>query len=565
MASRHDNPTNTLVEAWSVISRYRWRFIIPAFLATSLVLGMGLVMPRRYEASAIFERRTDMVLNEIVQRGAAQSFESSSPSVIEEITGQPAIDELIEDLAESPLASLIRDSSRSDLQDLRNEIGRKVNVKYDITTKNLDRVRVSYIHENPLLARFVANELVQNYIDRTRKQIDSRLEKAASFFRHEVDRSRGLIEELENRKLTFEIEHAELLPNSPGSLQEVLTNAQLQLLTLQQQCEAGKMKVESLTALVEQTPRTVPKVSRAPNPLRLRIEAQLRELHGQVAEFEGDLMMTGKHPDLISAKEQIAALEKELKETAMEVVVGTQMDSNRKRESLELQLTDAALELKAYQRQRSAMESQITLLNTRSANLFPIRSNYQKLTRSIDGAQRQLTFWEDNLRRVQMALTAESDNRGVSMEFIKPSETVSRPTSPDLAQILVVSVALGLATGAICAFLAYRTDESFVDSDQLAETLELPLFGSVGEIFSQQQKRARRLRALVLYPVNMAAMAAVLILMVTLLYLSLEEPELLNDFRQSPGAFVRDRLADQGREVVDVEMETSDVRATLQF
>ena len=540
--NRQMNETKTLLDIGSVLLKYRWRFVIPTFAVLTGVLLVSLLLPRKYVAEAIFERRTDMVLSEIMQRGAAQTFHSPQRTLVEELAGQPAIDSLIEHLRYTDAAHLVRGKDQADLYSLQNELKHKTNVTFDISSKELDRVRVSFINRDPALARTVVNTLVETYIDRTRALIDDRLTQTATFFDSEVARNRQLIEDLENKKLSFEIENAHLLPDSPGSIQTLLTDAQMQMIMLQQEYDASAMRVQSLTRLIETTSPTVPRITTAPNPKLTAINAKLEELREKLNLFAGQYQMTDKHPDLIALRTQIADLERQAASTATEVITQRHVETNRKRDQLDVQLSQAQIEMMATDKQLHSIKEQINKLNIQTANLFPIRSDYQKLNRQIEQAQRQLAFWEDNLRRVQIALTAESGDRGISMEFIKPAEAATKPTSPNLAQVLASAIVLGLAAGAISVFLAYRTDETFSDGEELAETFNLPLVGSVSEVITAHQNRLRWIKNRVVYPLNIAGMTAVVAFLAALLYLDLEKPLVFEQLKEQPSQFVRQKL-----------------------
>jgi hypothetical protein len=159
-----------------------------------------------------------------------------------------------------------------------------------------------------------------------------------------------------------------------------------------------------------------------------------------------------------------------------------------------------------------------------------------KLDREIAQLQRQLGFWEDNLRRLDMIRAAESGDRGIRLAFIQPCGPLTHPVSPQWMQVLMAAVGLGLVAGAAAVLLAHRTDVTFHRGNELASALDLPLLGSVSEILSVRQQRARRVQRLVIYPLNLTAMAAVLVFMAGMLYLNLERPELFN--RLTSGMFV---------------------------
>ncbi len=545
--NRNTDQTKTLLEAWDALRRYRWRFILATFgVMTGVVVG-SFLLPRKYKAEAIFERRTDMVLTEIVNHGASNSFlDSQRVSLVQEIAGQMAIEQMVESLKTSEkYASLIRSKDPFELQNLRAELAKRVTVHFDIGTKEFDRIRVGFIHDDRQLANAVVNTLVENYIQRTRRLIDGRLQQTARFFQSEVDQDRRLIENLENDKLTFEIEHAELLPEFPGSVQLRLTEAQQELAHLNKQRTAAASSVDALRKMIESTPAMVPQVITSRNPQLEQLEKQRHQLKTQFEEYTDVYRMTQRHPDMIALKEQIASIEQEIDMTAEEIVTQKRLAANRKRDDLEVQLSHAVTAMETAENQAESVKELIARLSLHSTQLFPIRSDYRKISRRIEQAQRQQTFWEENLRRVRMALTAETGNRGVTLDFVKPCTTLDKPVSPDLVQVLMAAVVLGLATGCINVLLAYRTDDSFRNGEHLAEAFNVPMIGAVSEIISRRTRIERRVRNLVLYPLNASAMAAALTIVVGLLYINLEKPHLYEQLKNNPASVIRQSIGSQ--------------------
>lgn len=525
--------TKTLIDAWHVLARYRWRFTLATFgVVTGLLVG-SFLLPRKYKAEAIFERRTDMVLTEIINHGASKSFwDSQRSSLAAEITGQLAVERMIESLKSSDnYAHLLHGKNAFELNDFRIEVARRASVRFDIGTKEFDRIRVEFLHSDAELATAVVNTLVRNYIDQTRRLIDGRLEKTAEFFQSEVDRNRQLSESYENQKLSFELDHAELLPEFPGSIQLRLTDTQQELATTQQDREAIVMRVAALREMIESTPAIVPQVITTRNPELTDLETQLRTLKKQQEHVLNVLKMKPKHPDVIALKEQIATITTQITNTAEEVVTQKHLGTNRQRQDLEVELTNALTSLQATDRRSESLKEQLAQLSLHSTQLFPVRSDYRKLGRKIEKAQRQQAFWENNLRRVQMALTAEAGQRGINLEFVKPSSINDKPVSPNLMQVLMAAMVMGIAAGSINVFIAFRSDGSFCNGQELMDSCQLPLIGAVSEIISNKQRKERRFKKLVIYPLNASAMAAVLIIIISLLYVNLEKPLLYDRLR----------------------------------
>jgi len=540
--SRHENQAKALLDAWEVVMRFRWQFVVPAFLVCAGVLAASLLLPRKYKAEAIFERRTDMVMEEIASRGGANNYEAPRVSLVHEIAGEPAIDDLFKREIKQIQAAAERSGRRFDATTLRRDLSTKLLVFQDIGTRSLDRVRLSYTGEDPEIAREAVNGLVRNYIDRTRIEMESRLRQSEAFFKAEVDRSRADIERLENMRLDFEIKHVDLLPDNPNNIQSVLAETQEQFAELVENRDAARMKATALTKALEGTPDTTPSYVTRRNPDLDRREKDLNDLETRLKTYTTVMKMTERHPDLVDLRRQIVELNAVIAQTPREVVSEKRFDRNVKHQELELLVTQANAQADALNNHVSQMEAKIRDLSNGSVKLFPVRAEYSKMQREIDQSLRQLAFWEGNLNRVKMSLTAEDGNRGVQLNFIKPCPEIGRPVSPDLAHVILAATAMGLLAGAVSVLFAHRTNESFISGEELSRTVGVPLMGAVSEIISKQQRRMKRIRHYLIYPLNLAGMALVLLMMTGLLYVNLNKPEKLGQMARHPGQFISDHL-----------------------
>ncbi len=419
----------------------------------------------------------------------------------------------------------------------RAALTRKVNLGYEIATNELDQVNVTFTDENPAFARWAINSLVNNYINRTRQQIDQRLRQSAVFFENEVDASRARIEELENQKLVFEIEKADLLPDNPNSLQNALAAAKARLAELTRDRSATLVRIRGLEEAIEDTPALSPKTITQRNPELARLETEHRQTEEQLSLFLNTYRMTERHPDVTTLRTKLVEIQQRIDQTDQEVVAQRETSSNPKREELELQLTRAQGELDALTAHQAALNDHIAGLEKQTDQMYGVRSAYLKIDREIAQVRRQLGFWEDNLRRLDMVRAAESGDRGIRLSFLKPCPPLIHPISPQWMQVVMAAIGLGLVAGAVSVLFAHRTDATFHRGTELAASLDLPLLGSVSEIISAQQRRTRQIRRMVLYPLNFAAMAAVLIFMASLLYLNLQRPELFS--RLTSGVLVK--------------------------
>ncbi|MAE61163.1 MAG: hypothetical protein CMJ49_07385 [Planctomycetaceae bacterium] len=538
IAKKHHS--ETLRDLKRVISRYRWRFIMPCFGVMLLTLLAGLLLPRKYEASAIFERRNDLVMSEIAGRGAPESFAMLKRSLVEELSGTPAVDQVIGDLQLVSDGRLhhederIRRTAEMQRQDLLYRIHRNTRVHYDMSTPQVDRIRVVFTDTDANRARVVANQLVASYIDRARRQVDQMLGEAADFFDSQVEDYRDRIDVLENQKLEFEIEHAGMLPEDPSDMQVRLTEAESHLHQLQQRHQTVKKQIERLTGQIGQPDGDgATTIVKGKNPDLVRLEQQLRRYLDELDQAVTIRKMTDQHPIVVSLHRKIDVLNQAIAETPGEVITERVFAQDPKNTHMKLALIEALAERDALAGEISTTRRAVQNYSSQAGRFLPVRTEYRKIERQIESAERQLTFWEDNLRQVTMALTAELGQRGISMDFIKPSARIQRPSSPDLMQVLFATAVLGIASGVGCVLLADRTDQTFHTVDDTADALDVPVLGAVAEIISGRQSRVRWMTRKVVFPAAITVMFVVLIGAAYVNYLSLRRPYVFGDLQSS--------------------------------
>ncbi|MEM9415255.1 MAG: hypothetical protein AAGA29_07255 [Planctomycetota bacterium] len=526
MNKTKEQQANAIYELWDIALQHRWRFVLPAFLMTALVLGVCLLLPRKYQASANFERRNDPILMEMTNSGAVSSYMDPTGSLMKEIASGPAIANVVDDL-EPKLYERGYLQSPVDLVDLRQKVMQQLVVHREYADAQRVQVRLELVLDDPDVAAMVVNGLVESYMEKTRAEHTGRLAKMADTFRVQADAHRENLEALENELLAFEIDHAELLPEHPHSIQSQLTAAQEELSGLLTDIEGADLRLAALQEAIEAEPETLPSVMRGRNPELERLSEKLRSIEDDIAEHVDVLRMRETHPDVVALREQAQEVRDEIAALDVEVITSTSHEPNPKRAELEVRRTTVLADRDLLREQVALRRHRIGELNASSTQLLPVRSEYRQLEAAVQTAHRDIAYWEDRLRGVEMSQTAESGQHGVQLTFIRRAESAHRPVSPNLAQAMLASLFLGGACGALSVFFAHRTDDSFRNASQFNDAMQLPLLGSVSELITHKHRRARKARRYLLYPCYGTAMAGVLILVGGLLYMDLEKPDTL--------------------------------------
>ena len=556
--SRNTNQAKALVDAWFIFLRYKWRFVFPLFVVSAAVLALSLLLPRKYQAEAVFDRRTDQILSSIMNGSIARTKYRKDVSIREEMTNGVALDKAIEDLKPFVTARVAAGGSDVDLVDLRRDMSRKLQVRFEISTQQHERISVKYIGYDPEMSRLVINRLVHNYIQQARVDIAHGMEEAQDFFNDEVDRTRVKIESLENQKLSYEIKYAELLPNSPNSINVVQGQVDERIAALSRQITMAKAHVLNCEQALASTSKTVNSFVKERNPELIRLEAKFRELTNQYRTAVVINKMTERHPDVKDLKIQINEIQAKIQTTDSEVVTRKTVANNGRFEEIKLTLNSAQAQLASLEDELVRVTNRRAELSVKSADLFPIRSAYRKITRQMDQLQREMQFWEENLRRIQMARSAENGNRGVQLAFIRPCRQLTVPVAPSMFQIVMSAIGLGVIAGSVSLLFAHRMDETFHEGEQLANTLQLPLLGEVSEIVSVQHRRMRKVRNMVVYPLNAVAMTAVLGALVSVLYMNLQAPDLKETIQEDSMQWGQPTIEGQPKAIGKIEDPQAD-------
>ena len=515
--NKHNSQLETLIEVRRLIVRYRWRFILPCFAVMLGVLTVALCLPRKYEAVATFERRSDLVLTEIAGRGAPQSYRQMRNTMNEELIGLPSVEKTISDLN---LASEAGDGAggaehgRRELarQDLIQRVHRNLWLRYDISTPETDRVQIHFVDTDPDRARAIVNRLVENYIEHAREEVERMLGQAIEFFGERAREERAAIEALEEKRLRFELKHAELLPDDASHLLDVVTAMEQAVIQAEHDRRAAERRLATLVSQIESLdgdgPATI--VTRR-NPALAEIDKKLEDYRNRLERSLVLEKMTERHPDVVSVRAKITDLEAERAVLPEEVVAERVFSRDGRRGELELALTGARTDFETATTMLTTAEERLARMRARNAEVFPVRNEYRKIEREIERAQRQVAFWEDSLRRVETALDAELGQRGVNLEFIKPAARISRPSSPDFFQVVFAALVMGVLSGMGLMVLSERMDQRYQSVDQAVRHLEAPVIGTVAEILSRRHAALRRLWRLVVFPTSATVMAILVI------------------------------------------------------
>lgn len=539
------------IQEWlGILVRHKKKFFFPAIITATVVIWSSQFMPRSYKSDAKFQRKSDTTLNATQDKTVMQTYSRIRSLMQYDFKGEPAIDQLIKDVdllhKDLPMTddSTLTEDGRIQYASLVTKLRQGISVRQEVGNSAIDLVSVSYTGEDPEICRDVVNTLIETYLKKVRTELDDSLIQQKKFFSQEVTRYRRMLSELETAKLRFMVNNDGISPEDPAVIHEKLTTLKRDRDKVKAEAEELKQKVESLVEWEKGQPEFKEQRKQIDNPELAEKKELLVNLKKALEYNQFELRRTDEHPAVKDLKKRIEKSKKELAEFE-----GADKDfeieevPNVQKIEAQRQINQDAAVFKAKVAEYERLEEEVQKYEVFNRRFFEVRNEYLKIERDTKEATGQLKFWDDNLRRTQVALTMAVSERGMRLSVVQQASKPTRPSSPTLSKILGMSLFLGLGIGALFVILAELLDTSYRTVEQAIDDIKIPVLGAVNEIVSPGLAMRRKVLGWGVFPACTAALALVFIAVFILTYLSLEAPHKYKALKDSPVQFIKRQLS----------------------
>jgi len=519
--SQSQKRTRTPRDVLRVVFRHRALFALGASaFAVAFLFAAPLVpqLEKKYTGTAKFERRSDAAAAEQRRGRGPESFEDIKLTLEHELKGRGAMEQAVEALGLTrglPRGQdgRLTEKGLREKQKLIQRLMRDVKVRWEVRSDQVDLISVEFTDADPELARELPNTLVSNYITRTSEVIVQRLRDSRDFLLKQVEDIDARLQAAVKRRIEFEAEHGGMLPDNPGALQEKMRELSADIDTVRRQQMTARQKFERLKSLAERlqaNPDEPIQVVKGPNPERQRLKEQLRELKEQLQDARTLRHMTEAHPVVITLKEKIAQVEKQLEETPEETVLERVFGKGEGKEDLTIALAAARSEVEMTEGELVRLQKRLDDLQSLLANYAPVREQYLRILKQIDELEAEKRGWQQRLTDVDMALSAEVAKRRTHLSAVQLAEKQFEPSFPKLSYLLGFALLGGLAFGSGLVLLSSKLDRSIWTPTDAEAEFGVPVCGVTGEILRPSVRAWRTVRRLVVEPlIALTLLAAV--------------------------------------------------------
>ncbi|WP_031479020.1 GumC family protein [Maridesulfovibrio frigidus] len=515
-----------------VLQRRKYQFLVPAAVVFFMVVILAFILAPVYKSTATILIEDQDIPQDLVQTTVTGFVEERLQSISQIVLSHGNLLNIIKefdlypDLVGKYTTEEIIFKMREDisLEPITAEVTNQYSGRPSSATVAFT---LSYEGRRPQKVAQVANILTSLYLKENLKEREEKASSTFDFLELQQAELRSEILELESRIAQFKESHVNELPellvhnmNSMERLQREMDKVQEQVASLKNR----KVYLEGQRASIDPNLRIVSNEGTRYATSKEELEKLRREFLTLTSKY------SDRHPDVVSFKRQIDALEKEVDAVANLDVVQHEIDSKerelsflRKKYSakhpevvmlrkqidalnerleeesmqerlfesagdipdnpgyiqIETQIASTELEIAEAERVHAELGNKYVGYQSRVVNTPQVEQGYKVLLRDYDNAQRKYQETNTRLMSAREAKGLEQSQLAERFTLIDPPIVPEKPIRPNrLALVLVgfiLSIGVGIGIGTFLEFM----DRSIRRSEDLSDIVKCPILAIV--------------------------------------------------------------------------------------
>jgi uncharacterized protein involved in exopolysaccharide biosynthesis len=451
-------------------------FMPPRYTSTSTVLVEGQKVPGQYVSPIIaadFAERVQTLEQEILAPAKLRPMVHSLNVVKPEDEGK-LIGQIQQTLHVEPVTTTMSAAAAA---------GAKK--KPTASDEPVPGFNVAYTDDTSgVRAQKVCNALTSLIVDENLKSRSDVAQSTTNFLGRQLEDAKRTVDDQDAKLAAFKRQYMGQLPTDIDNNMRMLMSLNTQLdATTQTLARAQQDKTYAEGMLAQQIAAWKSSLS-AENPQTL--QQTLTLLRGQLLQLQA--RYTDDYPDVIKAKNDIAGVEKKLKEINAATAAGISADSGdaSAANSEPPEIRQVRLQIHQYQnvidqatQDQKKLQASINVYQARTAMSPNIEEEYKTLTRDNDTAQ---AFYRDLLAKkssAELGTSMENQQEGEQMHIAATANLPESPSFPVRPLLAAAGGGVGLAFGFVIAIFLEFSDKSIRTEKDAAAAMDLPLLISV--------------------------------------------------------------------------------------
>lgn len=467
------------------IWKYRWYTVIVAWAVALAGWLTVYQLPDHYEASARVYVDTQSMLKPLL------SGMTSAPNVDQQVSimsrtliSRPNVERVMR-MVDLDIKAKTAQEKEQITQELMAEITIGATGQHDLYT-------ISYSNVDPTLAKNVVQSLLTLFVEGSLGDKKQDSVSALRFIDQQIKAYEEKLVAAEEALVAFKRKNFGRLPREGGDYfaklsetAEILKQARLDLQEAENARDAIKQQMdeEEPVVLEDEAPAT---------DSNTEIDARLLALNKNLDNLR--LNYTELHPDIISTKRLIAQLEARKREEAKLKEPGAEHVKSYKpmQQQLGIVLTEAEARVASMKARVDEYTARYHYLKTQINAIPQVEAELTQLNRDYDVNKSNYDKLLERRESAKMSGEMASTTEMITFRIIDPPTQPQIPTAPNRLALSSLVFLGALLAGIGVAFLMSQLRPTFQSQTTLWEITGVPVLGTVGMIWTEQEKSKRK-------------------------------------------------------------------------
>lgn len=536
-------------EYLAILKRRKWQFAVPALVLFVLSVGVAMMWPPVFRASALILIEEPDVPRDLVQSTVSSYAAERIQIITQRVMTTKNLARIIQqyDLFTEKRE---RVSMNSVVANMRQDVGLElinanvIDPRSGRPTSATIAFRLTFEHRSAATSQRVLNDLVSLYMSENLRARKKKASETTKFLAAEAAKYNDLVNQFEAERAEFKKHYAGILPvDLPVNLQSLErierdlleTRRELQALTERRiyldsqlaqvnphalplnSAGAVVMRPEERLAMQEAKLLGLRSIYGAAHPDVRKLTREVNSLKKKVGKTDGvaeleqtrDLIVTelaaarerysDAHPDVLKLMRQLESLRAALSKARLTAAEPErpEIPSNPAYLQLAAQLETVNSDARARRQQQKRLRENRAALEQKIAKAPQVEREYLLLQRNYENALVTYREMKSKLTSAEIGESLETERKSERFTLNEPPTLPDKPVKPNRLAILFIGFVFSLAAGAGSAALFESLDQSIYGLNQLiAVTGAAPLV-VVPHIQNRQEIRGNWARNLV--------------------------------------------------------------------
>jgi protein tyrosine kinase modulator len=467
-----------------VARRRLWWVLVPFAIVSATTAEVARKLPDWYRSESLILVVPQRVPEGYVKSTVTTRIEDRLQAITQQILSRTRLERIIQDF------TLYADERRNGIME---DIVDRMRKDIEVQVIKGDAFRITYVGRDRHTVMKVTERLASLFIEESLRDREVLAEGTSQFLEAQLAGARQRLIEDEKKVEAYRKRFAGELPSQLESNLQAIQNLQMQIhsvLEALNRDQDRRLIIERQLAELESQP--VPQ-----ERPRSDVPTTAQKLETARSVVSGlELRFTPDHPDLQRAKRAVKDLEAQLAKEATSAGPDDQKtasspDQVRRRRiqdlsaelmQLDQQIAHKQQEEKALRASAGGYQQRVEMAPTRESELAELTRDYNTLQSLYANL---LTKREES----QIAANLERRQIGEQFKLLDPARLAEKPFRPNRPLINVLGMAGGLALGIAITILFEYRDTSFKTDDEITSALTLPVLAVIPVMRSDLEKR----------------------------------------------------------------------------